>query len=55
MMAPAPAAPLSSSKAKEGDNEIASEASACLKSLRTFSTPLALWEKSSLEEGCVSH
>lgn len=61
IIAPAPAAPLYSFKAKEGDNEIAFEDLLCLKSLwailfARISTPSALWERKSLEGGgCVSH
>lgn len=60
IIAPAPAAPLYSFKAKEGDNEIAFEDLLCLKSLwailfARISTPSALWESKSLEGGCVSH
>lgn len=55
----APAASLSSLKAKEGDGQIASEDSPCLKSswavtFARISTPPALTHSFSLEEGCVS-
>lgn len=55
----APAASLSSFKAKEGDSQIAFEDSVCLKSswaviFARISTPPALTDSFSLEEGCVS-